>query len=207
MGRTLLRPAFRLVASARSQEVFTASALLVAVGTALLVSAVGLSPALGAFMAGVLLADSEYRHEIEADIEPFRGLLMGLFFISVGMSVALELLLQRPLLIAGLVLGMTGLKVLTVAAIGRRVLGAWPVAWELGVLLGQGGEFAFVLFGLAVSYGILAGPLRDTLVLVVSLSMALTPVLTLGCTTSWWPPGSAPATTGRMIVTWSRTPR
>ncbi|HEY1417973.1 MAG TPA: monovalent cation:proton antiporter-2 (CPA2) family protein, partial [Myxococcaceae bacterium] len=179
VGRTLLRPAFRLVASARSQEVFTASALLIALGTALLVSAVGLSPALGAFMAGVLLADSEYRHELEADIEPFRGLLMGLFFISVGMSVALELLLEHPLLIVGLVLGMTGLKILTIAAIGRRVLGAWPVAWELGMLLGQGGEFAFVLFGLAVSFGILTGALRDTLVLVVSLTMALTPLLTL----------------------------
>ena len=179
VGRTLLRPAFRLVGSARSQEVFTASALLIALGTALLVSAVGLSPALGAFMAGVLLADSEYRHELEADIEPFRGLLMGLFFISVGMSVALELLLQHPLLIAGLVLGMTAVKVLTIAALGRRVLGAWPVAWELGMLLGQGGEFAFVLFGLAVSFGILTGGLRDTLVLVVTLSMALTPLLTL----------------------------
>src|SRR5262249_61057466 len=87
VGRTLLRPAFRLVASARSQEVFTASALLAALGTAVLTSAVGLSPALGAFMAGVLLADSEYRHELEADIEPFRGLLMGVFFVSVGLSV------------------------------------------------------------------------------------------------------------------------
>ncbi|HZJ55203.1 MAG TPA: monovalent cation:proton antiporter-2 (CPA2) family protein [Myxococcaceae bacterium] len=179
VGRTLLRPAFRLLASARSQEVFTASALLAALGTAILVSAVGLSPALGAFMAGVLLAGSEYRHELEADIEPFRGLLMGLFFISVGMSVALELLLQRPLLIVGLVLGMTALKVLSIGALGRRVLGAWPAAWEMGVILGQGGEFAFVLFGLAVSYGILPAPLRDTLVLVVSLSMALTPLLTL----------------------------
>ncbi|MGZ6140566.1 MAG: monovalent cation:proton antiporter-2 (CPA2) family protein, partial [Myxococcaceae bacterium] len=179
VGRTLLRPAFRLVASARSQEVFTASALLIAVGTAVLVSAVGLSMALGAFMAGVLLADSEYRHELEADIEPFRGLLMGLFFISVGMSVALELLLQRPLLIVALVLGMTGLKILSIGALGRRVLNAWPPAWELGVLLSQGGEFAFVLFGLAVSYEILADPLRDILVLVVSLSMALTPLLTL----------------------------
>ena len=179
VGRGLLRPAFRLVASARSQEVFTASALLIAIGTAVLASAVGLSPALGAFMAGVLLADSEYRHELEADIEPFRGLLMGLFFISVGMSVALELLFEHPLVIAGLVLGMTALKVLTIGAIGRRVLGAWPVAWELGVLLGQGGEFAFVLFGLAVSFGVLTGGLRDTLVLVVSLSMALTPLLTL----------------------------
>jgi len=170
---------FRLVASARSQEVFTASALLAALGTAVLTSAVGLSPALGAFMAGVLLADSAYRHELEADIEPFRGLLMGLFFVSVGMSVALELLLQRPLLIAGLVLGMSALKVLTIGGLGRRVLGAWPPAWELGVILGQGGEFAFVLFGLAVSYGIFPAPLRDTLVLVVGLSMALTPLLTL----------------------------
>ena len=179
VGRTLLRPAFRLVASARSQEVFTASALLAALGTAVLTSAVGLSPELGAFLAGVLLADSAYRHELEADIEPFRGLLMGLFFVSVGMSVAFELLLQRPLLIAGLVLGMSALKVLTIGGLGRRVLGAWPPAWELGVILGQGGEFAFVLFGLAVSYGIFPAPLRDTLVLVVGLSMALTPLLTL----------------------------
>jgi len=179
VGRTLLRPAFRLVASARSQEVFTASALLAAVGTGVLVSAVGLSPALGAFMAGVLLADSEYRHEMQADIEPFRGLLMGLFFISVGMSVTVELLLQRPLLILGLVMGMTALKVVSIAALGRRVLGAWPPAWELGVLLGQVGEFSFVLFALAVSYGILTGGLRDTLVLVVSLSMALTPLFAL----------------------------
>ena len=179
VGRTLLRTAFRLVASARSQEVFTASALLVALGTAVLTSAVGLSPALGAFMAGVLLADSEYRHEMEADIEPFRGLLMALFFVSVGMSVALELLIQRPLLIVGLVLGMTALKILTIGALGRRVLGAWPPAWELGVILGQGGEFAFVLFGLAVSYGIFPQELSNTLVLVVSLSMALTPLLTV----------------------------
>ena len=178
-GRALLRTAFRLVASARSQEVFTASALLAALGTAALVSAVGLSPALGAFMAGVLLADSEYRHELEADIEPFRGLLMGLFFVSVGMSVALELLVQRPLLVAGLVLGMTALKILSIGALGRRILGAWPAGWELGVLLSQGGEFAFVLFGLAVSYEILSDSLRDTLVLVVSLSMALTPLLTV----------------------------
>lgn len=179
VGRTLLRPAFRLVASARSQEVFTASALLAALGTAFLVSAVGLSMALGAFMAGVLLADSEYRHELEADLQPFRGLLMGLFFTSVGMSVALELLVEHPLRIAGLVLGMAGLKILSIGTLGRRVLGAWPPAWELGLLISQGGEFAFVLFGLAVSYEILSDPLRDTLVLVVSLSMALTPLLTL----------------------------
>jgi glutathione-regulated potassium-efflux system protein KefB len=178
-GRLLLRPAFRLFASARSQEVFTASALLVAVGTALLVSAVGLSMALGAFMAGVLLADSEYRHELQADIEPFRGLLMGLFFVSVGMSVALELVVDQPFRIAGLVLGMTVLKIASMGLLGRRVLGGWPAAWELGVLLSQGGEFAFVLFGLAVSYDIFPDPLRDTLVLVVSLSMALTPLLTL----------------------------
>jgi glutathione-regulated potassium-efflux system protein KefB len=95
------------------------------------------------------------------------------------MSVALELLVEHPLRIAALVLGMTGLKILSIGALGRRVLGAWPAAWELGVLLGQGGEFAFVLFGLAVTYEILPGPLRDTLVLVVSMSMAVTPLLTL----------------------------
>jgi glutathione-regulated potassium-efflux system protein KefB len=176
-GRFLLRPAFRLVASARSQEVFTASALLIALGTALLVSAVGLSPALGAFMAGVLLADSEYRHELEADIEPFRGLLMGLFFISVGMSVALELLVQQPWRVVGLVLGMTALKVVSIAVIGRRVMGGWIPAWKLGVLISQGGEFAFVLFGLAVTDEIFPQSLGNVLVLVVALSMGLTPVL------------------------------
>jgi monovalent cation:proton antiporter-2 (CPA2) family protein len=176
-GRFFLRPAFRLVASARSQEVFTASALLIALGTALLVSAVGLSPALGAFMAGVLMADSEYRHELEADIEPFRGLLMGLFFISVGMSVALELLLEQPWLVVGLVLGMTALKSVSIAVIGRRVLDAWTPAWKLGVLLSQGGEFAFVLFGLAVTYEIFPQALGNVLVLVVTLSMGLTPLL------------------------------
>ena len=177
LGRLLLRPVFRLFASARSQEVFTASALLAAVGTALLVQAVGLSMALGAFMAGVLLADSEYRHELEADIEPFRGLLLGLFFVSVGMSVALDLIVQQPLRIAGLVLAMAAIKIVVLGLLGRRVLGGWRAAWELGVLLSQGGEFAFVLFGLAVSYEIFPDPLRDTLVLVVSLSMALTPLL------------------------------
>jgi len=176
-GRFLLRPAFRLVASARSQEVFTASALLIALGTALLVSAVGLSPALGAFMAGVLLADSEYRHELEADIEPFRGLLMGLFFISVGMSVALELLVQQPWRVVGLVLGMTALKVLSIAVIGRRVMGGWIPAWKLGVLISQGGEFAFVIFVLAVTDEIFPQALGNVLVLVVTLSMGLTPLL------------------------------
>jgi monovalent cation:proton antiporter-2 (CPA2) family protein len=176
-GRFLLRPAFRLVASARSQEVFTASALLIALGTALLVNAVGLSPALGAFMAGVLLADSEYRHELEADIEPFRGLLMGLFFISVGMSVALEVLVQQPWQVVGLVLGMTALKIVSIAIIGRRVLNAWTPAWKLGVLISQGGEFAFVLFGLAVTDEIFPQALGNVLVLVVTLSMGLTPLL------------------------------
>jgi glutathione-regulated potassium-efflux system protein KefB len=176
-GRFLLRPAFRVVASARSQEVFTASALLLAVGTAELASFVGLSMALGAFLAGVLLADSEYRHELEADIEPFRGLLMGLFFMSVGMSVALELLLDHPLRIAALVLGMTALKLLGIGALGRSILGQWEGGARLGVLLSQGGEFAFVLFGLAAFDGIFSIGLRDTLILVVSLSMGLTPVL------------------------------
>src|SRR5262249_38130470 len=167
----------RLVGSARSQEVFTASALLLAVGTALLASTVGLSRALGAFLAGGLLADSEYRHELEADIEPFRGLLLGLFFMFVGMSVALELLLEHPFRIVGLVLGMTGLKVLGISILGRKVLGQWEAGGRLGVLLSQGGEFAFVLFGLAVADGIFTAGLRDTLVLVVSLSMGLTPAL------------------------------
>jgi glutathione-regulated potassium-efflux system ancillary protein KefC len=176
-GRYVLRPVFRLVASLHTQELFTATALLVVVGTALLVSKVGLSMALGAFLAGVLLADSEYRHELEADIEPFKGLLLGLFFIAVGMSVNIGLLASGPVRVVALVLGLVLLKALALFALGRWVFKGQEPALSLAVVISQGGEFAFVLFGLAVGFQVMERELADLLVVVVSLSMAVTPVL------------------------------
>ncbi|XXT15875.1 monovalent cation:proton antiporter-2 (CPA2) family protein [Sorangium sp. So ce429] len=180
-GRYLVRPVFRAIAAAHAHEIFTAAALLVVLGTALLMVQVGLSMSLGAFMAGVLLADSEYRHELEADIEPFKGLLMGLFFIAVGMSANIGLLIERPLLVLGLVLGVMALKAAVLFALGRANGHAAGSARDLALALPQGGEFAFVLFGLAAGQGIMDRLLSDLLVVVVTLSMALTPlVLALG---------------------------
>ncbi len=176
-GRYLLRPVMRLVAGTRIREVFTAMALLTVIGTALLVEAAGLSMALGAFLAGVLLADSEYRHELEANIEPFKGLLLGLFFIAVGMSVNLGLVLRQPLVIAGLVLALLSIKMAVLFTLGRLSgLGA-ASARGLAVALPQGGEFAFVIFGLAVGSKVMPQALADLLIVVVSLSMAVTPLL------------------------------
>lgn len=178
-GRYLLRPVFRAVASVHSQELFTATALLVVVGTASLVSAVGLSMALGAFLAGVLLSESEYRHELEADIEPFKGLLLGLFFIAVGMSVNLTLLAHEPLRVLALVLGLTLLKALVLYGLGRVGLKKPGSALNLAVVISQGGEFAFVLFSLAVAFHVMDRAQADLLVLVVGLSMAVTPFLSV----------------------------
>lgn len=177
VGRYLMRPVFRAVASFHSQELFTATALLVVVGTASLVSAVGLSMALGAFLAGVLLAESEYRHELEADIEPFKGLLLGLFFIAVGMSVSLGLIVEKPLLVTGLVLGLVLLKGAVLYGLGRFSLKQEEPALSLGIVISQGGEFAFVLFALAVAFRVMDRALADLLVVVVGLSMATTPLL------------------------------
>jgi glutathione-regulated potassium-efflux system protein KefB len=178
-GRYVLRPVFRFVASLHSQELFTATALLLVVGTALLVSKVGLSMALGAFLAGVLLADSEYRHELEADIEPFKGLLLGLFFIAVGMSVNIGLLTSSPVKVVALVLGLVALKGLVLFALGKWTFKSNESALSMAVVISQGGEFAFVLFGLAVGFRVMERELADLLVVVVSLSMAVTPVLFL----------------------------
>lgn len=176
-GRYLLRPALRIVARVRVGEVFTAAALLVVIGTALLVNAVGLSMALGAFLAGVLLADSEFRHELEADIEPFKGLLLGLFFIAVGMSANLGLLAERPLLLLGLTLGLLLVKLLAIYALGRATRHGGDSSWRLGFSMASGGEFAFVLFTLALGNRLLDPGLADLLVLVVTLSMMLGPLL------------------------------
>ncbi len=177
-GRYLLRPVFRFVARADSVEVSTATALLVVMGTAWLMELTGISATLGAFLAGVLLADSEYRHEMESHIEPFKGLLLGLFFISVGMSMDLALLWQRPLLIGALVLGLLLLKGTLLWPLGRLLAGLTRSdTLRLMVLLACGGEFAFVVLRQAAERGLIGVAQRDALVLAIILTMALTPLL------------------------------
>jgi glutathione-regulated potassium-efflux system ancillary protein KefC len=177
IGRYLTRPILRRLARTGVREVFTAFALLLVFGIALLMASVGVSMALGAFLAGVLLASSEYRHALESDIAPFRGLLMGLFFIAVGMSIDFGLLAERPLAVAGLLFGYQAIKVLSLRLLGRGLGVAKPQRWLLGALLAQGGEFAFVVFGVARSVKVLPGDGEALLTLTVALSMMLTPAL------------------------------
>lgn len=176
-GRWLLRPFLRIAAASANREVFIAAALLVVMGTAMLMQEIGLSMALGSFLAGVLLADSEYRHELEADIEPFKGLLLGLFFIAVGMSIDLGLVARAPLTLLGLVLGLVAIKAAVLYAIARFAGQSRGSAVNLALYISQGGEFAFVLFGLAANTGVMDKPLADLLVVVVSASLAVTPLL------------------------------
>ncbi len=175
-GRLLLRPILQIIARTGVQEIFTAAALLVVIGVALLVSGVGLSMSLGAFLAGVLLADSEFRHELEANIEPFKGLLLGLFFISVGMAIDLGLIASRPLHIAGAVLGLMSIKGAVIYLVARLSRHEGGTARNLAVLLSQGGEFTFVLFNVAAVNGIVEPALAAFLIVVVSLSIATTPL-------------------------------
>jgi glutathione-regulated potassium-efflux system protein KefB len=181
-GRVLLRPLFRIAARTQMPEVFTASTLLVVLGTAWVVQFGGVSMSLGAFLAGVMLADSEFRHEIEARVDPFKGLLLGLFFVSVGMSVDVDFVLREPLHVLAVLAGLLVLKGAVLFVLARFVAredtgGALKLA---GVLAG-GGEFAFVVFTLAVEHGLLADAHRDLLVAAVTLSMALTPLLVAAC--------------------------
>lgn len=178
-GRYALRPLLRRLARVEVAEIFTAAALLVVIATALAMDAVGLSMSLGAFLAGVLLADSEYRHELQADIEPFKGLLLGLFFIAVGMSANLGLMLERPWALAALVPGLIAVKALLLLLVGRLGGLPWPSSAALALVLAQGGEFAFVLFDLATDSGLLDRRLQELLVLGVTLSMAVSPLLYL----------------------------
>jgi len=177
-GRYLLRPLFRAAAKAGTPEVFTATTLLVVIGTAYLMQLSGISMSLGAFLAGVLLADSEYRHEIEAQIEPFRGLLLGLFFVSIGMSLDVQMALAQPQMVGVLLVSLLALKAVVLYAVSRGAAGednAQSIA--LAALLAQGGEFAFVVFTMAADNGLLSPEQRAMLVLVVTLSMAATPLL------------------------------
>ena len=177
-GRYALRPILRIVANTGIPDVFTAAALLLVIATALLVNAAGLSMALGAFIAGVLLADSEYRHELEADLEPFKGLLLGLFFIAVGMSVNLGLVVAVPRTVIALTAGLMAAKGLVLYALGR--FASRPLrsqAKSLALVMLAGGEFAFVLFPIAVDAGLIGRDVSELLVLAVTLSMLLSPLL------------------------------
>src|SRR6478672_8300 len=176
-GRFLLRPFFRYIAATHLREMFTVTALLLVVGIALLMERVGLSPALGAFLAGVVLAESEYKQELETDIEPFKGLLLGLFFIAVGMSVDFAALAQAPLAMAAIVLALLVLKGVVVWLIAKPMgipLQERPV---FTVLLAQGGEFAFVVFQAAATNRVLPAETASLLIGAVAVSMLLGPLL------------------------------
>lgn len=176
-GRLLLRPVLRAVDAARTPEIFTAAALLIVLGTAFLAAWGGLSMSLGAFMAGVLLSDSEYRHEVQADVAPFEGLLLGFFFVSVGMGANVKALMERPLLYLSLALGVMALKGMVLFALAR-LSGLRPGgAVRLSSVLSQGSEFGFVLFGLAVGVGAMTADQSTAAMLVVTLTMIATPFL------------------------------
>lgn len=176
-GNFLTGPIFRYISAANLRELFTATALMMVIGIALLMSLVGLSPALGTFLAGVVLANSEYRHELESDIDPFKGLLLGVFFMSVGAGINFILLMDNLALILGLTLGLIVLKVavLWVLALVFKIEGADKWLFALG--LAQAGEFGFVLLSFTVASGVIPKPIADQLLLVVAISMLLTPLL------------------------------
>jgi glutathione-regulated potassium-efflux system ancillary protein KefC len=176
-GRYVVRPMFRILARTRMREVFTAAALFLVVGIALLMTLVDLSPALGTFLAGVVLAESEYRHELESDIEPFKGLLLGLFFISVGAQIDFGIIGERPLAIGGLVAGVVVLKLTVLYALARAFRLDRPARWLFALALAQVGEFAFVLLSFALSNQVLTEAHTKPLVAVVALSMVATPLL------------------------------
>ena len=178
-GRFLLRPAFRAIARTGLRELFTAAALLLVIGTAMLMTKVGVSPALGTFLAGVVLARSEYRHELESDIDPFKGLLLGLFFISIGASIDFGLIGEAPGTILALMGGLIVAKLVVLFVLGRLFGLSLDQNLVFAVSLAQGGEFAFVLLSYAVRNGVVGETLAGTLIAAVALTMAATPLMML----------------------------
>ena len=176
-GRLLLRPLFRLVATARSTELFIAAVLFVIIADGVVAQQARLSMALGAFMAGLLLAETEYRKAIETTVAPFKGLLLGLFFFTVGMNVDFRELWREPLLLAEAVGALIAVKALLLIALTKLFRFSWPTAVEIGLLLSAGGEFAFVGIGLAASSGLIELSLASFILAVTSITMALTPLL------------------------------
>jgi monovalent cation:H+ antiporter-2, CPA2 family len=177
IGRVLLRPLFRLVATARSTELFIAAVLFVIIADGVIAQQARLSMSLGAFVAGLLLAETEYRKAIETTIAPFKGLLLGFFFFTVGMNVDFRELWREPLLLAEAVVGLIAVKALLLAVLAKLFRFSWPAAVEIGLLLSAGGEFAFVGIGMARSAGLIAPQLASFVLAVTSITMALTPLL------------------------------
>ncbi len=193
-GRWLLNPFFRLLAAARAREVMTAAALLVVLGSALLMQTTGLSMAMGAFVAGVMLSESAFRHQLEADIEPFRGILLGLFFLGVGMALDLSVMVTDwPFLIAG-VLAYMIVKSIGIYVVARLFKAPHDEAIYRAALFSQGGEFAFVLYSAAASAGIFTGRVNAIMTTVVIISMALTPVAIIAL--RWLTPKREPSMDG-----------
>jgi monovalent cation:proton antiporter-2 (CPA2) family protein len=179
VGRYVLSPFFRILASTGAREIMTAAALLVVIAAASLMTLVGLSSALGAFLAGIMLAESSYRHELEADVEPFRGLLLGLFFVSVGMSVDPRVIAASWPILLGALVSLTAIKVAVVYGLVRLRTGEHATALRTAMLLPQGGEFGFVLFATAVAAKVMSQEQATLLVALVTMSMALTPALSV----------------------------
>ncbi len=177
VGSYLTRPLFRFISTAKLRELFTATALMMVIGIALLMSLVGLSPALGTFLAGVVLANSEYRHELESDINPFKGLLLGLFFITVGASINFALLFDNVGLILALTFGLMALKAGVLLVLGKVFKVNGYDRWLMAIGLAQAGEFGFVLLSFTVASSVIPTDIADKLMLVVALSMLLTPLL------------------------------
>jgi len=176
-GRYMLSHVFRLIAQTKLRELFTATALLLVIGVTVLMTMVGLSPALGTFLAGVVLAQNEYRHELETDIEPFKGLLLGLFFIAVGASIDFNLIIDEPLMIAMIVAALIAVKFGILVVIGRVFGMKTDNNLLFSFSLAQGGEFAFVLFSFAVQNGVLTPEVSNPIIASVAISMAITPLL------------------------------
>ncbi|MEK7358715.1 MAG: cation:proton antiporter, partial [Bdellovibrionota bacterium] len=178
-SRFLMRPLFRFIASTRTREIFTAATLLVVLGVAALMEKVGLSAALGTFIAGVLLADSEYRHEIEANLEPFKSLLMGLFFIAVGMGVSLAVIIEKPILVVSLAFGYMILKGFLIYASGRLFRMNHSNSKLMALTIAQGGEFAFVIFAIALQAKLVDSETLALLTVVITMSMGMSPIISL----------------------------
>ena len=176
-GRFVLRPIYRMIASTRSQEIFVATTLLIVLGVGWIMEHVGLSMALGAFLCGLMLAETEYRHQIDADIHPFKGLLMGLFFMTVGMSIDLDAMKAEWLVLIQLVFVLVSVKVAIITTLGLIYKLSYGVALRVGLILAQGGEFAFVLLGQGLNLNLIDGPMVQLILGAVLISMVFTPML------------------------------
>jgi monovalent cation:proton antiporter-2 (CPA2) family protein len=178
-NRFLIHPLFKMVAATKAREIFTATTLLIVLGVATIMIRFGLSAALGTFIAGMLLADSEYRHELEANLDPFKSLLMGLFFIAVGMGVRLDLIVDQPLLIFGLALSYLAIKMLVIYGVGRFCKLTHENSKNMALTIAQGGEFAFVIFGMVQDGKYVEPEVINILTMIVTISMALNPLISL----------------------------